>query len=100
MFRPVSTFQAYFQRAVKGIRDPSSLFSSATQTTAGKAVEKTAQKAAENPQGVMSSMRNMDRAQLVSGAVITAELLGFFTVGEIIGRMKIIGYRGDTAGHH
>lgn len=30
--------------------------------------------------------------------VIGAELLGFFTVGEILGRFKLVGYRGDT--HH
>jgi len=42
----------------------------------------------------------MDTAQLVGLGVIGAELLGFFTVGEMIGRMKLIGYRGETGAHH
>lgn len=41
----------------------------------------------------------MDRKQLASAAVIGAEVLGFFTVGEMIGRFKVVGYRGDV-GHH
>jgi hypothetical protein len=42
----------------------------------------------------------MNRAQLVSGGVILAEVLGFFTVGEIIGRFKLVGYRGEKEEHH
>lgn len=82
---PVSTFQAYFQRLVKSVRNPSALFPSA---------------AASNPQSFLQSLRNINSAQLISGAVIGAELLGFFTVGEIIGRFKVVGYRGDTGAHH
>lgn len=74
---------------MKGVRNPQSLLSSGAAT-----------KAAENPTNILQQLRNLDRAQLASGAVITAELLGFFTVGEIIGRMKLVGYRGDTGAHH
>jgi F-type H+-transporting ATPase subunit g len=42
----------------------------------------------------------MDNAKLVTGAVVAGEVLGFFTVGEMIGRMKLVGYRGDTGSHH
>ena len=38
----------------------------------------------------------MNRQQLVSAGVVGAEVLGFFTVGEMIGKMKLVGYRGDT----
>ena len=31
--------------------------------------------------------------------VVTAEVLGFFTVGEMIGRFKLVGYRGDREHH-
>ena len=48
------------------------------------------------PEAILSRVRNMDRAQLVSGGILVAEVLGFFTVGEMIGRMKLVGYRGDT----
>ena len=40
----------------------------------------------------------MDRKQWAIAGVTAAEVIGFFSVGEIIGRMKIVGYRGET-GH-
>jgi len=76
---------------VKAAQNPSALLSAASNTTA---------KATQNPQGFLQQFRNLDRAQVASGAVLGAELLGFFTVGEIIGRMKLVGYRGDTGAHH
>ena len=83
--RPVSTFQAYFQRVVKSVRNPTALFPSASNPA---------------PSGVLQQIRNINTAQLAAGAVIGAEVLGFFTVGEMIGRFKLIGYRGDTGAHH
>jgi F-type H+-transporting ATPase subunit g len=83
---PVSTFQQYFQRVVKGVRNPSQLLPQGVDAT--------------NPTSILQRMRNIDSAQAAAGAVIVAELLGFFTVGEMIGRMKIVGYRGDTGAHH
>jgi len=82
---PVSTFQEYFQRVVKSVRNPGALFSSASNAT---------------PANILQQVRSLNTSQLVSGAVIGAELLGFFTVGEIIGRFKLVGYRGDTGAHH
>jgi len=83
---PVSTFQEYFQRVVKSVRNPGALFSS----TANNAT----------PTNVLQQVRSINTSQLVAGAVIGAELLGFFTIGEIIGRFKLVGYRGDTDAHH
>lgn len=83
---PVSTFQSYFQRLVKSARNPSSLL----PESANKA----------NPEGVLQRIRNLNSAQLATGGVVVAELLGFFTVGEMIGRMKLVGYRGETGSHH
>lgn len=34
---------------------------------------------------------------MVTVGVIAAEVLGFFTVGEMLGRFKIVGYRGTPA---
>ena len=48
------------------------------------------------PEAILSRIRNLDRAQMASGGILLAEVLGFFTVGEMIGRMKLVGYRGDT----
>ncbi|TQS37190.1 hypothetical protein Golomagni_02344 [Golovinomyces magnicellulatus] len=55
---------------------------------------------AKNPQEILRQARNISNSELAAGAVLFAELLGFFTVGEIIGRFKLIGYRGETTHHH
>jgi len=39
----------------------------------------------------------MDNQQLVSAGIVAAEVIGFFTIGEMIGRFKVIGYRGGHA---
>jgi F-type H+-transporting ATPase subunit g len=49
---------------------------------------------------VIAVVRNVNRQQAAVAGVIAAEVLGFFTLGEIIGRFKVIGYRGDTGHHH
>ncbi|KAI0860149.1 GroES-like protein [Xylaria cubensis] len=85
---PMQTFQTYFQNAWK---NPSSLLQSASQTAA---------KTAQQPASLLSRVQNVSRAQLITGGVIAAECLGFFTVGEMIGRFKIIGYHGETAAAH
>jgi len=86
---PVSTFQMYFQRVLKSARNPKALFQSGEQTAT-----KT------SPEGLLQQIQNLSTAQWAAGGVIAAELLGFFTVGEIIGRMKLVGYKGDTGAHH
>ncbi|CAG9955070.1 unnamed protein product [Clonostachys rosea f. rosea IK726] len=53
-----------------------------------------------SPQSLINSVRNISVAQLATGGVIFAETLGFFTVGEIIGRFKLVGYRGEVGSHH
>jgi F-type H+-transporting ATPase subunit g len=46
-------------------------------------------------------VRNVNRTQALAGGVLFAECLGFFTVGEMIGRFKLIGYHGEVpAAHH
>ncbi|RFU27416.1 hypothetical protein B7463_g8911, partial [Scytalidium lignicola] len=81
---PVTTFQQYFQTLVKSVRDPSRLLSGASST----------------PSNVINQIRNVNASQLAAGGVIFAEVLGFFTVGEMIGRMKLVGYRGEPSAHH
>ncbi|RKF56129.1 putative atp synthase subunit g [Golovinomyces cichoracearum] len=76
---------SYFQRIFDKIRNPETLLNSIS---------------AKNPQEVLRQARNLSNTELAAGAVLFAELLGFFTVGEIIGRFKLIGYRGETAHHH
>lgn len=50
------------------------------------------------PEGILSNIRSLDRKQLASIGVVFAEVLGFFTVGTMIGRMKVVGYHGEV--HH
>jgi F-type H+-transporting ATPase subunit g len=38
-------------------------------------------------------LRSVSYKQLATAGVILAEVVGFFTVGEIIGKFKVIGYR-------
>lgn len=76
----INTFQAHFQNAFKRLQNPSSLAQSANSYT--------------------QQARNISPAQLATAGVLVAELLGFFTVGEMIGRMKLVGYHGEVAHHH
>jgi F-type H+-transporting ATPase subunit g len=52
------------------------------------------------PQQLIQQARTLSNAQLAAGGVLVAELLGFFTVGEMLGRFKLVGYRGETGAHH
>ncbi len=84
---PASTFQTYFQTLWKQLSNPSTLFRQAQSTTA-------------QAPSTLQQARGLSRAQLVAGGVVVAECLGFFTVGEMIGRFKLIGYHGDVHAHH
>ncbi|KAK5109390.1 hypothetical protein LTR62_007056 [Meristemomyces frigidus] len=106
MYPPnMSTIQTYLQPVQNALRNPSALLnqtqSQATQaaTKASNVAQNTAQKAAENPDAVMNQLRNFDSGAMIAVGVVLAEVIGFFTVGEMIGRFKIIGYRGEH-GHH
>ncbi|WJG34438.1 L-arabinitol 4-dehydrogenase [Fusarium oxysporum Fo47] len=54
----------------------------------------------QSTQNAIQQVRNIGPAQLAAGGVVAAEVLGFFTVGEIIGRFKLVGYRGEASSHH
>ncbi|MCJ1447226.1 MAG: hypothetical protein MMC23_007737 [Stictis urceolatum] len=84
----VQTFQSYLEPVINLARNPSSI----TKLTPNASTM--------TPESMLSRIRNMDRAQLVTGGVVFAEVLGFFTVGEMIGRMKLIGYRGEVHREH
>lgn len=96
----MATFQSYWQTAYKQLMNPSALFRSAVNSPAAQTATNVASKAASNPQSLLQQVRNINRAQVVAGGVVVAEVLGFFTVGEMIGRMKLVGYHGETGAHH
>lgn len=79
----LATFQAYFQPLVNAARNPATLKNFSFQN-------------------VISRVRNASKKELAFAGVTAAEVIGFFTVGEMIGRMNIVGYRGhaDHDDHH
>ncbi|KAL8381391.1 hypothetical protein RB595_005589 [Gaeumannomyces hyphopodioides] len=82
-----ATFQTYFQNAWKSLQSPGALMKTVS--------------ARVPPSDPMQAVRGLSNTQLAAGGVLLAEILGFFTVGEIIGRFKLIGYHGDAhAAHH
>ncbi|KAK7898057.1 ATP synthase subunit G atp20 [Exophiala xenobiotica] len=86
---PPSTaqFQSYLQPLINVARNPRSITSSMSSVTNSV-----------NPESALSTVRNVNSQQLTTAAVIFAQVLGFFTVGEMIGRMKLVGYHGEV--HH
>jgi len=48
----------------------------------------------------IQSVRSANTKDLAFVGVLGAEVLGFFTIGEIIGRRKLVGYRGKVDVHH
>lgn len=77
----MSTFQAYMSPMINAIRNPSNML---TQTSTSSAMQ---------PTSILSRIRNINSTQMVGAGVVAAEVLGFFTVGQMLGRRKIIGYR-------
>ncbi|KAG9526401.1 hypothetical protein KCU99_g1460, partial [Aureobasidium melanogenum] len=74
----VQTFQTYGQNLMNAVRNPG----------------------ANSPSNPLQAIRNIGSSQLITAGVVTAEILGFFTVGEMIGRMKLIGYRSSSHDEH
>ena len=91
----MQTVQGYLTPLTNAVRNPSSLMSSAQGTA-----QSAAQTAANNPQSFMTRVRSMDRDTLLGVGIVGAETLGFFCVGEMIGRLKIVGYRVGHGEHH
>lgn len=84
----MATVESYFQPLLNALRNPMTLLS------------RTAESSAVQPANILSRVRNMSRAQWMSTGVIAAEVIGFFSVGEMLGRFKIVGYRSSAPAHH
>lgn len=93
----MQTVQSYLTPITKAVRNPSSFGSQTAQ-----AAEKQAEAVITNPQNFLTRLRNLDHATLTTVGITAAEVIGFFSVGEMLGRFKIIGYRssGAHAEHH
>lgn len=79
----LATFQSYFQPLINAFRNPASLKNANFVT----------------PADVLARVRGASKKEIAMAGVTAAEVIGFFTVGEMIGRMNIVGYRGQ-AEHH
>lgn len=91
----MQTVQEAINPLTKAVRNPAG-FGSQT----AKAAEKSADAVIQNPQSFLTRLRNLDHATLTTVGVTTAEVIGFFSVGEMIGRFKIVGYRSTGAAAH
>ena len=102
MRRTMQTVQTYMTPLQNALRNPSGVMQSASKAGAAaeKTAESTAKEAMNNPESFLERLRTFDTATLTTVAVVTAEVIGFFSVGEMLGRFKIIGYRGDSHGEH
>lgn len=94
----MQTVQSYLTPLQNALKNPSSLLNQSAKQ-AGSAAEKGAETAVQNPESMMARLRNFDRATLATVGVVTAEVIGFFSVGEMIGRFKMVGYRTDKSMH-
>ncbi|KAJ6121093.1 hypothetical protein N7523_005373 [Penicillium sp. IBT 18751x] len=80
----MATFQSYFQPLINVTKNPAALKSMNFPS----------------PQNWLARVRNASPKELALAGVTAAEVIGFFTVGEMIGRMNIVGYRGEPAHGH
>jgi F-type H+-transporting ATPase subunit g len=80
----VATFQSYFSNMFNRLRS-GTLFRQAEGT---------------QPTSVLNRIRNMSTAQWAAVGVVAAEVIGFFSIGEMIGRMKLVGYRSSAQEEH
>lgn len=80
--RNLATFQSYFQPLINAARNPATIKNLNLPST----------------QGIVARVRNANKKEIAFAGVTAAEVIGFFTVGEIIGRMNFIGYKGEA--HH
>lgn len=56
--------------------------------------------ASSNPSQILARVRNASNKEYATVGIIAAEVIGFFSVGEMLGRLKIVGYRANTHGEH
>ncbi|KAJ5912367.1 hypothetical protein N7504_001250 [Penicillium tannophilum] len=80
----MATFQSYFQPLINVARNPASFKTLSFPS----------------PQNFLARVRNASPKELALAGVTAAEVVGFFTVGEMIGRWNLIGYRGEAPSHH
>lgn len=91
----MQTVQSYMTPVQNALRNPSTLMNRSAQTASS-----TTQTVVNNPQSFLTRVRNLDSATLTQVGIVTAEVIGFFSIGEMLGRFKIVGYRSNAPAHH
>lgn len=85
----VATIQQYLQPVTNALKNPSSLLN----------VSRVAESSSAQPVNVLNRVRGASQQQWLAAGIIAAEIVGFFSIGEIIGRFKLVGYRVKEAHH-
>ncbi|KAJ4292750.1 ATP synthase subunit G atp20 [Kalmusia sp. IMI 367209] len=85
-----ATIQTYLQPVTKALRNPASLFAQGART---------AESSAAQPVNILNRVRGLSQQQWLSAGIVAAEVIGFFSVGEMLGRFKVVGYRAAPAHH-
>ncbi|KAL8691911.1 MAG: hypothetical protein Q9218_002957 [Villophora microphyllina] len=75
----LAAFQSFSQPLVRAVRHPRSMFVQTTESSSA------------TPGNILTRIRNMTPQELATAGVVAAEVLGFFTVGEMIGRFRVVG---------
>ncbi|KAI5303364.1 hypothetical protein KEM56_007623 [Ascosphaera pollenicola] len=84
---PIATFKAYYQPIFSSLKTPSATIKCIYNTTSNLSTYC----------NIVGKAKALTKAQWASGGIAALEVLGFFSVGEMIGRRKVVGYRGDVA---
>jgi F-type H+-transporting ATPase subunit g len=87
----MATISKYFQPVTNALKNPSGLFNAGVRT---------AESSAAQPVNILNRVRGFSQQEWVAAGIIAAEVLGFFSVGEIIGRFKLVGYRARDHSEH
>lgn len=87
----MATISKYLEPVTNALKNPTSLFNAGV---------KTAESSAAQPVNVLNRVRGLSQQQWVAAGIIAAEVIGFFSVGEIIGRFKLVGYRARDHSEH
>ncbi|KAL1612831.1 ATP synthase subunit G atp20 [Paraconiothyrium brasiliense] len=86
----MATIQQYLQPVTNALKNPTSLLNAGART---------AESSSAQPVNVLNRVRGFSQQQWISAGIVAAEVVGFFSVGEMIGRFKLVGYRAKEAHH-
>ncbi|KAI5303067.1 hypothetical protein KEM55_000733, partial [Ascosphaera atra] len=81
----LATFQSYYNPLIRALQSPSSIPSCLAKTAESLKYDT-----------VRAKLSGMSCAQWAGVGIVAAEVIGFFSVGEMIGRRKIVGYHGEV----